>query len=103
MHWRDECLQISRSIIIMSCLSRTTNAIITVMFAFSDFSISGNDGSGDIYPEQQVGVGDYGGEVKLTSDGMKIDAGNESASNNDTDMRRRRRDAAGEFYMEPGR
>ena len=40
--------------------------------------------------------------MKLTSDGLKLDVGNESASNNDTSMRRRR-DAAGEFYMEPGR
>ena len=77
--------------------------MITVVFEFSDFSVGSEKGSADIYPEEQIGVGDYGGEVKLTSDGLKLDVGNESASNNDTSMRRRRRDASGEFYMEPGR
>ncbi|KAI0217501.1 hypothetical protein LSAT2_030719 [Lamellibrachia satsuma] len=66
------------------------------------FSVGTKNGSDDIYPEQQVGVGDYGGEVTLTADGMKYTGGNMSTLN-DTGKSRRKRDVGREFYMEPGR
>ena len=66
----------------------------------------GSDGGkDDIYPRQQVGVGEHGGKVALSSGGLKIIAGNETVTSNDTDTghRRRKRDLNGNFLMEPGR
>ena len=68
-----------------------------------DFSVGTEEDKADLYPEQQVGLDGYEGEVTLTSDGMKFTGGNQSMTVNDTVRDRRRRDVGGAFYMEPGR
>ena len=52
-----------------------------------------------------MGVAEQGGKVALSSGGLKLTAGNETVTSNDTDTghRRRKRDLNGDFLMEPGR
>ena len=44
-------------------------------------------------------MGEYGGSVSLSSDGVKMTVGNFDT----TTTRRRKRSTGGGFYMEPGR
>ena len=72
----------------------------------TDFSVGSDTGSDDVYPEEQVGFGTFGGGVSLTSEGIKLTVegnmtGNYSSSENSHN--RRKRDVDGNFHMEPGR
>ena len=72
----------------------------------TDFSVGSDTGSDDVYPEEQVGFGQFGGGVSLTSEGIKLTVeGNMTvnSSSSDNSHSRRKRDVAGNFYMEPGR
>ena len=72
----------------------------------ADFSVGSKSGSDDVYPEEQVGFGEFGGGVSLNSDGIKLSAeGNMTVnySRSDNSHSRRKRDLGSNFYMEPGR
>ena len=73
---------------------------INIFLDFEDFSVGSEEGNADIFPERQVGVGEYGGDVSLSSEGITFGS-NETA--NETVKARRKRDTSGSFFMEPGR
>ena len=51
-----------------------------------------------------MGIGEIGGGVSLTSEGIKLSAeGNMTVNYNRSSSSRRKRDTASNFYMEPGR
>ena len=69
-----------------------------------DFGVGSKNGSDDVYPEQQVGFGEFGGGASLTSEGIKLSAeGNMTVNYSRSSSSRRKRDIASNFYMEPGR
>ena len=43
------------------------NVTMTKCFFCIDFGIGSNNGSDDVYPEQQVDFGEFGGGASLTS------------------------------------
>ncbi|KAI0212797.1 hypothetical protein LSAT2_002238 [Lamellibrachia satsuma] len=65
-------------------------------------SVGSEDGKEDIYPEQQVGVGEVSGQATLSSGGLTFTGGNETIFS-DASNGRQKRDLTGEFHMEPGR
>ena len=50
-----------------------------------------------------MGIGEIGGGVSLTSEGIKLSAEGNMTVNYSRSSSRRKRDTAGNFYMEPGR
>ena len=80
----------------MIILSRT---VTNVIYFCVDFSVGSDGGKDEICAEQQVGVGEYGGSVSLSSEGIKMSAGGFDT----TTSRRRKRSVGGEYLMEPGR
>ena len=71
-------------------------------FVCEDFSVGTKEGNADIFPERQVGLGEYAGEVRLSSKGITFPSGS-NASANGTANQRRNRDVSGSFFVEPGR
>ena len=65
-----------------------------------DFSIGTEEGNDNIFRERQVGMGEYAGDVSLSSEGITF-GGNATA--NETVNHRKKRDVSGSFFMEPGR
>ena len=57
------------------------NVTMTKCFFCIDFGVGSKNGSDDVYPEQQVGFGEFGGGASLTSEGIKLSAkGNMTAA-----------------------
>lgn len=80
------------------------NVTMTKCFFCIDFGVGSKNGSDDVYPEQQVGFGEFGGGASLTSEGIKLSAeGNMTVNYSRSSSSRRKRDIASNFYMEPGR
>ena len=82
------------------------NVTLTKYFFCIYFGVGSKNGSDDVYPEQQVGFGEFGGGASLTSEGIKLSVeGNMTVnySRSSSSSSRRKRDIASNFYMEPGR
>ena len=77
------------------------NVTMTKCFFCIDFGVGSKNGSDDVYPEQQVGFGEFGGGASLNSEGIKLSAEGNMTVN--YSRSRRKRDIASNFYMEPGR
>ena len=65
-----------------------------------DFSVGTEEVNADIFPERQVGVGEYAGDISLSSEGITFGS---NATANETVNHRKKRDTSGSFFMEPGR
>ena len=78
---------------------------MTKCFFCIDFGVGSKSGSDDVYSEQQVGFGEFGGGASLTSEGIKVSAeGNMTVNySRSSSSSRRKRDIASNFHMEPGR
>ena len=66
----------------------------------TDFSVGSDTGSDDVYPEEQVGFGMFGGGVILTSEGIKLTVEGDMTVNYNS---HRKTNVDYHFYMEPGR
>ena len=73
-----------------------------IIFRCADFSVGSKEGNADIFPERQVGLGEYAGEVRLSAEGITFPSGS-NASAIGTANQRKKRDMSGSFFMEPGR
>ena len=74
--------------------------IYTSFLGYEDFSVGTEEDNADIFPERQVGVGEYAGDISLSSEGITF-GGNATA--NETVKDRKKRDTSGSFFVEPGR